>query len=510
VTGRSISDYKILENVGQVGMGIMHKARDMKIMRELATACLVLTLALTTCHSSAPDSQRPNILYIMTDDHAPQMMSAYDSTRASTPNLDRIAREGMMFRNSFVTNSLCAPSRAVLLTGKYSHKNGQLGNRETFDGSQPTFPKMLQAAGYQTAIVGKWHLKSEPTGFDYWNVLPGQGRYLDPVLIETGEEKTHRGYVTDVITDLALSWLRNRDPDRPFALLYHHKAPHAEWVPNPKHESLFENEMIARPPTFDDDYAGRADPIKMATNRLVPDLLSRWRRWGPELAKEDPGDLEGEQLREWMYQQYVKDYLRVMKSVDDNVGRVLDFLDEQGLAENTLVIYTSDNGKFVGDHFMFDKRLMYEGPLRIPLVVRYPPAIAPGSKTETYSLNVDYAPTLLDYAGLDIPVDMQGRSLRPILEGAVPTDWRQSIYYQYWEPPGGHNVERHYGIRTNRHKLIYYHGSDYGGEPAWELIDLQADPNEYTNLYDNPEYAETVATLKGELERLRAELDVEE
>lgn len=464
--------------------------------------------ALLGCSSAPQAPSRPNFVYIMTDDHATQMMSAYGSTRASTPNLDRIAEAGILFRNSFCTNSLCAPSRAVLLTGKYSHINGQRSNRDTFDGGQPTFPKMLQEAGYQTAVVGKWHLKSEPTGFDYWNVLPGQGRYRDPILIEMGERKEHQGYVTDIITDLAMDWIRERDPEKPFLLLYHHKAPHAEWIPDAKHESLFEDEQIAQPETFNDDYSGRAAPVQMATNRLVPDLLSRWRTWGASRAKEDPGDLQGDELRQWMYQQYIKDYKRVMVSVDENVGRMLDFLDEQGLSGNTMVIYTSDNGKFLGDHFMFDKRLMYEEPLRIPLVIRYPPAIAAGSQTSAFSLNVDYAPTILDYAGVAIPEDMQGRSLRPILEGGQPEDWRQSIYYHYFEPPRGHNVALHYGVRTDRYKLIHYYGSGYGGEPTWELLDLEKDPKEYQNVYEDPAYAEVVSELKTELSRLREQLKV--
>ena len=464
--------------------------------------------ALLGCSSAPQGPSRPNFVYIMTDDHATQMMSAYGSTRASTPNLDRIAEGGILFRNSFCTNSLCAPSRAVLLTGKYSHINGQRSNRDTFDGAQPTFPKMLQQAGYQTAVVGKWHLKSEPTGFDYWNVLPGQGRYLDPTLIEMGEQKEHQGYVTDIITDSAMEWIRGRDPEKPFLLLYHHKAPHGEWVPNPKHESLFEDEQIAQPETFNDDYSGRAQPVRMATNRLVPDLLSRWQTWGASRAKEDPGDLQGDELRRWMYQQYVKDYKRVMVSVDENVGRMLDFLDEQGLSGNTMVIYTSDNGKFVGDHFMFDKRLMYEEPLRIPLAIRYPPAIAPGSQTRAFSLNVDYAPTILDFAGVAVPEDMQGHSLRPILEGGQPEDWRQSIYYHYFEPPRGHNIAPHYGVRTDRYKLIRYYDSEYGGQPAWELLDLEKDPKEYQNVYEDAAYEEVVSELKTELSRLREELEV--
>ena len=292
---------------------------------------------------------------------------------------------------------------------------------------------MLQQAGYQTAMVGKWHLKSPPTGFDYWNVLPGQGVYDNPILIEMGQEKQHQGYVTDIITDLAMSWVRGRDAEKPFLLLYHHKAPHAQWVPSAEHDRLFEGETISPPANYDDDSSARATPVQQATNRLVPDLLGRWRTWGAELRKEDPGELEGDALKDWMYQQYVKDYMRVMVSVDENVGRFLDFLDAEGLAENTMVIYTSDNGMFIGDHSMFDKRLMDEESLRIPLAIRYPGVIAAGSETDAFSLNVDYAPTILDFAEVPIPGDMQGRSLRPIVEGRLPDDWCQSFYYHYYE-----------------------------------------------------------------------------
>ena len=463
----------------------------------LATAIVLAGLACETV------PVRPNVVVIMTDDHATQMMSAYGSERASTPNLDRIAEEGMIFRNSFCTNPLCAPSRATLITGKYSHSNGQRGNRDIFDGSQPTLPKMLQHAGYRTAIVGKWHLRSEPSGFDYWNVLPGQGRYRNPTLIEMGEEHRHSGYVSTIITDLAVEWIRDRDRTRPFLLFLHHKAPHGQWVPDENHEGLFEDERVPRPESFDDDYAGRAAPIRNATNRLVPDLLARWRTWGAELAKEDPGDLAGEELAEWMYQQYVKDYKRVMVSVDENVGRFLDFLEDEGLADDTLVIYTSDNGKFVGDHFMFDKRLMHEESLRIPLAVRYPRAIAAGSETGAFALNVDFAPTILDYAGVAVPEDVQGRSLRPVLEGRQPADWRDSFYFQYFEPPGGHNVIPHYGVRTERYKLVRHEA----GDGVWEFVDLESDPLEYRNEYENPRYSAQVLELREELQLLRESLE---
>ncbi len=472
-------------------------------MRQTNTLLILTVLALMAGCGTA--ERPPNILYIMTDDHAAHMMSAYGSEIASTPNLDRIGREGVRFTNAFVTNSLCAPSRAVLLTGKYSHKNGKLDNQTEFDGSQQTFPKLLQAAGYQTAMIGKWHLKSEPEGFDYWNVLPGQGRYHNPVLIEMGEEKKHDGYVTDIITGIALGWLDRRDPAKPFALLYHHKAPHGPWEPDDKHVPMFANETIAKPDTFDDGLEGRAEPVQAVNSMMVPTMLERFIRWQAPTKPVPDESLPLEEKREQVYQSYVKDYMRVMASVDENVGRVLDYLDENGLAENTVVIYTSDNGMFVGDHSLFDKRLMHEVSLRLPLVVRYPKEIAAGSTTDAFALNVDYAATMLDYAGVPVPPDMQGRSLRPLLTGEQPADWRQSVYYHYYEHPSGHNVAKHYGVRTERYKLIHYYEED-----VWELIDLQEDPHEYKNQYAEARYAGAIEELKAELNRLRTELEVVE
>ncbi|MCP5118712.1 MAG: sulfatase [bacterium] len=470
--------------------------------RQATLGASVLLLALAGCGQQA-EAPRPNILYIMTDDHAAHMLSIYGSRIASTPNLDRIGNQGMRFANAFCTNSLCAPSRATLLTGKYSHRNGQRTNRETFDGSQQTFPKLLRQAGYQTAIIGKWHLKSEPTGFDYWNVLPGQGDYHDPVLIDNGEETKHTGYVTDIITDLALEWLGKRDSSKPFLLMFHHKAPHARWVPDEKHIRMFEDQVIAAPDTFDDDLKGRARPIQEAKNLIWPDLRDRFASW-TDYGKSVPEGLSPEAEEEAVFQRYVKDYMRVVASVDDNVGRVLDYLDESGLTEDTVVIYTTDNGMFVGDHGMFDKRWMYEEALRVPLLVRYPRAIKPGSLTERFALNVDYAPTILDYAGVEAPADMQGRSLRPVLEDEAPPDWRESFYYHYYEFPAQHNVRKHYGVRTQRYKLMHF----YEDIDAWELIDLENDPEERRNVYDDTAHAETVDRLKAEVDRLRRELEV--
>ena len=471
-----------------------------------------ILLVLAGCASPEPETQRPpNIVYIMTDDHASHMMSAYGSTLASTPNLDRIANEGALFRNAFVNNALCAPSRATLLTGKYSHANGHFSNKETFDGSQQTMPKLLQTAGYQTAMIGKWHLKSDPTGFDYWNILPGQGAYYDPKFIEMGEDKQHSGYVTDLITDFAIDWLDKRDPEKPFLLLYHHKAPHGQWQPAERHATLWENEDLPHPETYDDDLSGRAEAVQKNNSRLNPELLNRWSGWERFGKKPTPEGLSEEELDDWIYQQYVKDYLRVMTAVDENVGRFLDYLESVGLAENTMVIYTSDNGMFLGDHFLFDKRLMYEEPIRVPLAIRYPAGVEAGGDVSAFAVNVDYAPTILDYAGLPVPADMQGRSLRPLLEGAAPADWRTSFYYHYWEwPNAGHFVAPHYGVRTGRFKLIHHYDERYGGPAAWELIDLESDPHEYRNVIDEPQYSQTVSELKAEVERLRTELGAPE
>jgi len=452
---------------------------------------LALAGALGGSQARGAGQRKPNIIYIMTDDHAAHAVSCYGSRINQTPNLDRIAREGMRFQNAFVTNSLCGPSRATLLTGAYSHINGMTVNERPFDGSQLTFPKLLQQAGYKTAVVGKWHLLSNPTGFDYWNILPGQGIYHNPVLIEMGERKKHEGYVTDIITGLALDFIR-KAKDGPFCLLYHHKAPHRGWSPDAKHATLFGDRDIPEPTTFTDDYANRASAAAHADMR-VADM--------PDYRKEIPAGLSEADRRKWNYQRFIKDYLRVVASVDDNVGRLLDFLDREGLAENTIVIYTSDNGFFLGDHGWFDKRFMYEESLRVPLLVRYPREIKPGSVCDPLAINCDYAPTFLDFAGVEVPERMQGRSLRPILRGQPPKDWRSSMYYHYYEYPQPHRARPHYGVRTARHKLIHYYTIN-----EWELFDLEKDPHEMRSVYAEAAYAETVKQTAAELERLRKEL----
>jgi len=352
---------------------------------------------------------RPNILFIMSDDHGKQAISAYDGVINQTPNMDRIAHDGMRLDNCFCTNSICAPSRATILTGTYSHINGVTAFN-AFDGRQITFPKLLQGAGYQTAIIGKWHLGqggvSSPTGFDYWNVLPGQGLYHNPVMIEMGTRRVYEGYVTDLITDMSLDWLKARDRERPFCLLVHHKCPHRPWEPDKAHARMYEDYDIPEPANFDDDYANRASAAAAATMRIERDLNER------DLKEPPPPGLSYEELKKWKYQRFIKDYLRVVASMDDNIGRLLDYLKAEGLVDNTVVIYTSDQGFFLGEHGWFDKRFMYEESLRMPFLVRYPPEIAPGTTNERIVLNTDFAPTLLDYAGLPAPSRMQGTSFR--------------------------------------------------------------------------------------------------
>ena len=479
-------------------------------MSSLATrffhiACIVIfcgtlmTASVKTLSAAdAQTPQRPNILFIMADDHAAHAIGAYGSRINKTPQIDRLASEGMRFDNCFVTNSICTPSRACILTGKYSHINGvPVFNR--FDGRQPTLAKYLQAAGYHTGMIGKWHLKSDPTGFDYWNILPGQGKYHDPEFIEMGERKKHKGYVTDLITDFSLEFIENRPKDKPFFLMSHHKAPHRRWLPDAKHAKQFEGVKIPEPATFDDDYSTRGDAAREATMRIDRDFRPS------DYKKTPPEGLSAAELKAWMYQRYMQDYLACVASVDDNVGRLLDYLDRTGLAENTIVIYTSDQGFFLGDHNWFDKRFMYEESLRMPFLVRWPGRIKPSSTNNGMILNVDFAPTLLEAAGQDVPSDMQGRSFLPLLSGRTPDDWRTSMYYRYYCYPASHRVQPHYGVRTERYKLIYFNKLD-----QWELFDLRKDPHELHNVYADPAYAETVKRLKSELNRLKKELKDED
>lgn len=509
----------------------------------------VTSLSLSGCVSSLEESsvsgKRPNILFIMSDDHAAPAISAYRgflSGITKTPNLDRIAKEGMLFKNCFCTNSICAPSRAVILTGKYSHLNGVIDNEKRFDGSQQTYPKLLQQAGYETAMIGKWHLVSDPTGFDYWQILPDQGKYYNPWFIQMdGTEKQYEGYCTDLITDFSIDWLEKyRDKSKPFLLISQHKSPHRPWSPPPRHLGTYKEGTIPEPETLFPDHSKRcpaSDQSDMSIrntfywghdmkfkgdNPFPNHFLSgkedgeyegmteeQQRQWDAYYAPINQvfiqdmkaGKLSDEDVVRWKYQRYMHDYLGTVAAMDDSIGRLLDYLDEKGLAENTIIVYTSDQGFFLGDHGWFDKRFMYEDSLRMPLVVRWPNTIKPGSVNKDIVLNLDFAETFLDIAGVKIPADMQGQSMKPILLGNTPKDWRASMYYHYYEYPSVHSVKRHYGIRTEHYKLIHF----YYDIDCWELFDLKKDPLELTNLYDDPAYAQVVKKLKAELMRLKKE-----
>jgi len=480
------------------------------------------------------DGRPPNIVFIFSDDHACQAISAYGSRINQTPHIDRIAREGVIFENSFCSNAICAPSRAVVLTGKFSHINGKIDNRaDPFDTSQPTFNKALQATGYQTAMIGKWHLRNDPEGFDYWKVLPGQGHYYNPDFRTPEGNQRIEGYVTDIVTDLSLDWLETgRDPNRPFLLMCQHKAPHRNWMPGPDHLRTLDGEEIPEPETLFDDYENRASPASnqemsisehffpaydlkitppspenegdinnwgASFDRLTPEQKEEWDSvYDPRNAAFREANPQGDELTRYYYQRYIKDYLRCIASVDDNVGRVLDYLDQAGLTENTLVIYSSDQGFFLGEHGWYDKRWMYEESLRMPFVARWPGRIPAGQRVSQMIQNIDYAPTFLEAAGIPIPDGVQGESLLPLMEGRDPRGWRDSIYYHYYEFPAVHMTAKHYGVRTDRYKLIHYYET---GE--WECFDLETDPMELSSVYQDPEYSEVVETLREELVRLR-------
>ena len=472
---------------------------------------------------TAAAAEPPNILFIMTDDHAYHALSCYGSKVNETPGLDRIAQGGARFANAFVVNSICTPSRASLLTGKYSHANGSpVFNR--FNGAQDHVAKRLKAGGYHTGMIGKWHLGSDPTGFDRWIVLPGQGVYNDPAFLSPSGRLTVDGYVTDVITDLGIEFLETRPKAKPFFLMLHHKAPHRDWTPDPKNRAKFKDRVIPEPPTLFDDYATRPAALpenhqtierNLTRNDLkieppaelkTPAEKGQWRGGVPKEMDVPQADgsvkkISGKELVRWKYQRYMQDYLACVQGVDDNVGRLLDYLEKSGLAKNTVVIYSADNGFFLGDMGLYDKRFMYEPSLRIPLLVQWPGVTKPGIVPEGMALNVDLAPTFLEVAGLPVPGDMHGRSLVPWLKGSAPKDWRTSMYYRYYHDPGHHNTRAHYGVRTPTHKLVHYWKK---GE--WELFDLRQDPNEQRNLIQDPAQAGTVTRLKAELARLRTEL----
>ena len=497
-------------------------------------------LPIVSCKEKV-EEKRMNILFIMCDDHSYQTISAYDNRYISTPNIDRIAADGVKFANSFVANSLSGPSRACMLTGKHSHTNGFTDNTRIFDGSQQTFPKLLQKSGYETAVIGKWHLVTEPTGFDHWDILIGQGDYYNPTFINNGDTVQRKGYATNVTTDLALQWLEEgRDKDKPFCLLLHHKAPHRTWMPDTCDFKLFSDKEFALPENFYDNYEGRvaaaAQEMSIVKDMdLVYDLkladkeneihsnenLEKMGRriysnmdaaqkaaWDAHydavIADFKKQGLSGKALDEWKFRQYMRDYLRVITSIDRNVGKVLDYLKESGLEDNTLVVYTSDQGFYMGEHGWFDKRFMYEESFRTPLLMRLPSG-AKGEATELVQ-NIDYAATFLDVAGVDIPQDIQGVSLLPLLKGEKSIEGRDAIYYHFFEYHAEHMVKKHYGVRTDRYKLIHF----YDDIDAWELYDLEKDPSEMNNIYGKEGTEAITAELKKRLVELQKEYGEEE
>lgn len=485
-------------------------------------------------------AKKPNIVFIFSDDHATSAIGAYEGFLKSvnpTPNIDRLASQGMLFKKSFCTNSICGPSRAVILTGKHSHLNGFMNNGNRFDGDQQTLPKLLQKNGYRTAIFGKWHLKSEPQGFDEWKVLPGQGEYYNPEIITPDGKERLMGHCTDVVTDLAVNFMTEQaGADQPFFLMCQHKAPHRNWMPALRHLDLYNDITIPEPDTLFDEWKDNASParwqemeidghmdltfdlfyglskktditVKRSTDKsaarnlkfMTPTQLSIWNsHWGPKDAAVRKANPQGKELVRWKYQRYAKNYLRCVKGVDESVGAIMENLEELGLAENTIVVYSSDQGFYIGDHGWFDKRWMYEESLEMPLIVKWPGVTKPGSKDIHLVQNLDYAPTLLEATGSAIPAELQGKSLIPLLKGESP-DWRDSIYYHYYAYPSAHMIARHNGIRTERHKLINFY--NFG---EWELYDLKTDPDELHNLYQDPAQAELITDLKGQLEELRA------
>jgi arylsulfatase A-like enzyme len=490
------------------------------VMRVLVAGLgLAAMLLPTNAFAQRQRPGRPNIIFIMTDDHAAHAIGAYGSKVNTTPHLDRIAREGALLTSVFATNAICTPSRAAILTGQYSHLNGvTMFNR--FDSTRMTVARLLQQGGYYTGMIGKWHLGSDPAGFDTWEILPGQGAYKDPIFYTATGEKTYTGrYATDVITDLALEFVERRPRDKPFFLMMHHKAPHRPWEATDEHAARFAALEIPEPETFWDTYESRTDALHENQQRVATDLtnrdlklippaglsaeeLAKWRVIKPDsVSIERDGKrvtLSGEALVRWKYQRYMQDYLATVQSVDDSVGRVLDALDQAGLTSNTIVVYTSDQGFFLGDHGLFDKRFIYEESIRMPFLVRWPAGIKAGTRSDAMGLNIDFAPTFIDAAGLRASSEMQGRSLLPVLRGRTPRNWRTSMYYRYYHDPGDHNTRQHYGVRTPTHKLIYFWTKD-----QWELFDLVRDPHELRNLYGRPGQDKLTAALKAELSRLK-------
>lgn len=507
---------------------------------------------------SGKEDVKPNIVYIMTDDHSFQTISAYGhpiSKLAPTPNIDRLADEGILFQQAFVENSLSTPSRACLMTGLYSHQNGQRQLGKGIDSTKTFFSELLQQGGYQTAVVGKWHMQCEPKGFDYYKILWDQGEYYNPGFRSKESEGKYikeEGYASTLITDNSLRFLDQRDKDKPFCLLIHHKAPHRNWMPDTKYLDLYEDVEFPMPDTFYDDYATRCSPastqemtisktmnmiydlkvlelkdippydkewnisdLEYMLDRMTPAQREAWHKaYGPKNEELVKQNLQGDELVKWKFQRYLKDYLRCIKSIDDEVGRVLDYLEKEGLKENTIIVYTSDQGFYMGEHGWFDKRFMYEESFRTPLIMRYPKMIKAGSKTDALVQNIDYAPTFLSLASIEKPKQMSGTSLEPLFSGDKPDNWRTSLYYHYYDYPAVHNVRRHDGVRTDRYKLIHFYGEGMMRNDmdidCNELYDLQTDPHELNNLYGKDGYQEITNELQAVLDKYRSDLKVDE
>lgn len=474
----------------------------------------------------AADKPPPNVVFIFSDDHAYQAVSAYGHPLKlnETPNIDRLAKGGMRLDRCLVPNSICGPSRACVLTGKYNHANGFYNNSNSkFDGTQTTFPKLLQKAGYQTAIVGKWHLVSDPTGFDHWHILPGQGIYYNPPMIKNGVRAKETGYVTDVITDRSLEWLKGRDKNKPFLLMCQHKAPHREWAPALRHLGHDQDKPYPEPDTLFDDYSGRGKAEKSQDMTLANTFTeldaklkhpagmtdaekAEWDKYyQPRNEAFTKAKLSGKELVKWRYNRYLHDYLGCIRAVDEGVGKLLDYLDQEKLSDNTIVVYAADQGFYLGEHGWFDKRWIFEESLRTPCLIRWPGVTKPGSTSGAITSVIDFAPTFLAAAGVKLPDDLHGRDMTPVLKGETPKDWRTSFYYHYYEYPGPHSVAKHYGVVTDRFKLVRFYEKEFD---YWELFDRQTDPKELTSVWGKPEYAAQQKELEAELARLRKELKV--
>jgi len=500
---------------------------------------IYLLLAVFSGIFTVQAAKKPlNIVFIFSDDHAIQAISSYGSKINKTPNIDRLAKLGTVFENSFCSNSICGPSRATVLTGLHSHKNGFKQNNDVFNGSQMTFPKLLQKVGYETALIGKWHLSSDPTGFDHWEILPNQGNYYNPNLYKEGDRselrpakwgRRYQGYVTDVITDLSIDWLENRDQNKPFLLMCQHKAPHEPWAPPIKNLNNYDDVTIPEPETLFDDYANRSKTIKANTTtignflsarslkyvdpmnpqklpdlyRMTPEQKQAWlTAYEPKNKKMFESNLSGKDMTRWRYQRYIKDYLRCIDSIDENVGRVLDYLEKQDLMDNTVIVYSSDQSFLLGEHGMYDKRWMFEESLKMPFIMHWPNQTTPGSRETQLIQNIDYAPTFCDIAGVTPPKTMQGTSLKKLLKNSEEK-WREGIYYHYYEYPNIHNVPPHEGVRTGRYKLINFYKND-----GYNLFDLEADPNELKDLSKNIEYQKIMKQMIQKLAKLRRQYDV--